>query len=359
MTKYKVLIIIVAASILSFIAYIKAGSGKGLEVKVITPERGVMTSSISATGKVVSGQESEVVSLVNSRVVKVLVKDGQMVPKGSLLVVLDEREALTKANASKALLSEARARADQAQRNLRALRTIYEAGGTSLSSVQDAELQCAVAQTAVKKAVEELHSSSLYLEHFKILAPFSGIIVKKNVQNGDIAAPGVSLLSLADMSKTEIDVSVDESDGGSLRISQEVKITCEALPNRTWTEKVVRIDHEVRKDGSANTLKTHVSFDNNKSELRLGQQVDVTIKLAEKKGVYKVPFDAVIHREGKAYIATIRENKVHFEPVVTGLEDASSVEILPPVQHEKVILSEGKSLQEGQHVNLATTTPKK
>ncbi len=350
----KGLIIIVAVSVLAFIAYSKAGSGKGLEVKVVTPGKGVMTSSISATGRIVSGQEAEVVSSVSSRVVKVLAGEGQSVSRGALLVLLDDRESFTKINSDKATLSEAHARVGQAEKNLKALRNVYEAGGASLNSVQDAELQYAVAQAAEKKAAAELRSSSLFLERFKIFAPFSGVIVKKSVQIGDVAVPGVALFSLANISQTEIEVSVDESDAGQLRVGQEVEVSCEALPNLTWKERILRIEHAVRKEGSANTLKAHVSF-SKRSALRLGQQVDVKIKLAEKKGVFKVPFDAVIHKDGKSYVATVRDGKVHLEPAVTGLEDASSVEILSPVRGDgEFILTEGKSLNEGQRVTLVT-----
>lgn len=350
----KVLIITVVVSVLAFIAYSKAGPRKGLEVKVITPGKGVMTSSISATGKIVSGQEAEVASSVSSRVVKVLAGEGQSVSKGRLLVLLDDREAFTKINSDKAMLSEAHARVEQAARSLNALRNVYEAGGASLNSVQDAELQCAVAQAAEKKAAAELRNSSLFVERFKIFAPFSGVIVKKNVQVGDVAVPGVALLSLANMAETEIEVSVDESDAGLLRVGQEVDVSCEALPNLMWKERILRIEHAVRKEGSANTLKAHVSF-SKRSALRLGQQVDVKIKLAEKKGVFKVPFDAVIHRDGKSYVATVRDGSVHLEPVVTGLEDASSVEILSPVRADgEFILTEGKSFSEGQRVTRVT-----
>jgi RND family efflux transporter MFP subunit len=347
--------IITIVLIMAYTLYSKAGSKNALDVQVIIPAKGMITSSISAPGKVVSKQNSEVVSLVNSRVVKVLVDEGQLVSQGELLITLDDRESLTKVNSDKAMFSEARAKIEQAERNLKALRNVYDVGGTSLSSVQDAELQCAVAQTAMKKAAAELRSSSIFLERFKLLAPFTGIIVKKNVEIGDVAVPGVALLSLADISKTEVEVSVDESDAGSLQVGQEVDISCEALPNRIWTEKILRIESKISKDGSANILKTYVDFSNYKSVLHLGQQVDVKIKLAEKKDAYKIPFDAVIHRDGKTYFAIMHNGKVHFEPVVTGIEDATSVEILPPIPpNEGVILREGKSLHEGQSARLAT-----
>ena len=351
MKSLKYLIGIGVVLIVAFIVYNKAGSKKDLEVKVIAPDKGVVVSSISATGKIVSGQESEVVSSINSRVVKVLANEGQLVSRGELLIRLDDRDALTRINRDKAMLQEARVKVEQAERSLKALKNVYAVGGTSLNSVQDAELQYTVALTAKEKTAAELSSSSLYLEHFRIIAPFSGTIVKKNVHIGDEVATGVSLLSLADISKREIEVSVDEADAEHLQVGQQVEVSCEALPNIIWKEKILRIEHVIRKDGSANTLKTRVSFSKNTSKLRLGQQVDVKIKLAEKKGVYKVPFDAVINRDGKNFLATIREGKVHFEPVDTGIEYANSVEILTPVRpNEKFIRNEGKNLCEGDSV---------
>lgn len=50
---------------------------------------------------------------------------------------------------------------------MKALQKVYEVGGTSLSSIQDAEVQCSINRAAERKAAEELRNSSLYLEHFK------------------------------------------------------------------------------------------------------------------------------------------------------------------------------------------------
>lgn len=353
-----VLIAIAALSVTTFVV-LQARPDKGVQVRVTSPLRGVMTSVISATGKVVSRQEAEVASPVASRVTRVLVAEGQKVSRGTLLVTLDDREAGNRISGDRAMASEARARVEQADRALQATRKVYGVGGASLSEVQNAELQLKAAQAAEKKIATEVRSSALFQERFRIVAPFNGIILRKSVQVGDVVSCGSPLLSLADVSQGEIEVSVDEADAGSLRPGQEVEVSCEALGNRVWKENIVRIDRAVHKDGSANTLKAHVSLGHNLAELRLGQQVDVKIKIAEKTGVLKVPFDAVITRDGKKHLATVRSGAVHFEPVVTGLEDASSVEIISPASlNGEIILTEGKTLREGEQVRIAARAGK-
>ena len=343
---------------IALIVYRNTGTADGLEVKVLTPEKGVITSSIRAPGKVVTRQNSEIVSMVNSRVVEVLVKEGQLVSQGELLVLLDDREALATVNSDKAELSEARAKSRQAERKLKAYQEVFRVGGMAGNTVQEAELDLVVAKAAEQKAAADLRISTVILDRFKLVAPYSGLIVKKKVEVGDAAVPGVSLLSLADISQTEVEVAVDESDAGSLRIGQEVEISSEAMPNKSWSHKIVRIETAINKDETANILKVYVEFGDDRAALRLGQQVDAKIKLAEKKDVYRVPFDAVISRDGKNYLAMIRDGKVHFEPVVTGIEDLTAVEILPPLPSKEVILSQGKQLQEGQVVHLAGTAQK-
>lgn len=355
----KISVAVITAVAITSLCLFKIRPDKGVEVRVTAPVRGAMTSLISATGKVVCGQESAVASPVASKAVKVLVQEGQTVPRGSLLVVLDGRDASNRINADTAMAGEAQAKVEQAERALQTTKKIYDVGGVSLSALQDAELQVTVARAAEKKAASEVRSAALFLERFKILAPFAGIIVKKSVQAGDVVASGAPLLVLADMSRREIEVAVDESDAGSLQVGQEVEVSCEALANRTWKEKILRIDPAVHRDGTANTLKTHVSLRKNLPELRLGQQLDVKIKIAEKKDVVKLPFDAVMLRDGKKQLATVRDGKVHFEPVVTGLEDATAVEILSPVRLDaEVILSEGKTLREGERVSRVTSIGK-
>ncbi len=353
MTKTIFLVVITVAIIL--IAYVHLEMRSGLTVKVVTPERGAIVSYISATGRVVSAQESEITSSVTARVVNVLALEGELASRGKPLVLLDDREAVTTINSERAAMVEAAAKVEQSERNLKALRQIYQVGGASLSSIQEAELQLALERANQKKVSEQLRHSELQRERFRIVAPFAGILVKKKVQIGDLAVPGNSLFTLANLSSSEIEVSVDESDAGAVQIGQGVEFSCEALPGQIWKEKVLRIEPAVRKEGNANSLKLRVSMSQKHPHLRLGQQVDVKIKLAEKQSVTQLPFEAVMRRDGKSYLATVRQGKVHLLPVLTGLEDARSVEIVSSLGFgEEVILSEGKELHEGDLVIAVT-----
>jgi RND family efflux transporter MFP subunit len=350
-TSFLILAVVLVAAVA---AWALLRNGEATPVKTIQATKGEITATLSATGKVVSRQEAYISAAVAGRVRKVDVQAGDRVAAGAILVLLDDRELGERVKAGRAALCEAHEKVRRLQRDYKALAAVYAAGGTSRQSVADAKSSLEMAQAAANRASAELAESQVVRDKLKVGAPFGGIVTRKEVNPGEWVSPGETLFALADESSRQIEVMVDESDAGLVSTGQVVELSSDAFPGRKWLERVIEVDPAVHKEEGANSVRVRVTCGARAPDLKLGQQVDAKIRTAHRAGIVKLPFECLTGTAGQTSVAKIRDGRVRFVPVVTGIEDATSVEILKGVSAgEAVIMPEGKPLKEGQRVRSA------
>jgi RND family efflux transporter MFP subunit len=329
-----------------------------IPVTVIRAQKGAITATLSATGKVVSQEEAQISAPAPALVQAVDVDEGDHVDKGAVLARLDDRELKQTIHAGKATLREAEEKVRQSARNYGALRAVLAAGGVSRQSVDDAKSLLDISRAAVARARAELAANRIALDKRTITAPFAGIVTRKEIHPGEWASPGVTLFTLSKENRREIEVMVDESDAGLVHVGQPVELSCDAFPGVVWMEAVTEVAPAVQKEGTANSIKVDVSYGPKAPNLKLGQQVDVKIHTAHKEDVVKLPFEAVIARGGNQFVAVVVDGRVRFVPVKTGIEDALSVQIQKGVSAgEEIILPQGRSVTEGERVKPVPRKP--
>jgi RND family efflux transporter MFP subunit len=330
-------------------------NGDGASVKLIVVDKGDITSTLSATGKVVSGEDADISASVAARVKAVYVNEGETVARGALLAFLEDNERVELVRKAGESLWESREKVRKLERDHDALAAVFADGGTSRQSVDDAASDLEMARAEAGRASAELNIARATLDKLKVRAPFAGIVTRKEINPGEWAAPGAPLFSLSSERRREIEVMVDESDSGLVKAGQNVELTSDALPGHVWMERVVEVSPTVRKEGTANSIKVRVSYGSKAPDLKLGQQVDAKIRTAHRAGVAKLPFNSLIAKGNKTFTSVVRDGEIRFLPVVTGIEDAVSVEIVKGVAAgDEVILPEGKALKEGERVKDVT-----
>jgi len=176
------------------------------------------------------------------------------------------------------------------------------------------------------------------------------------VEVGQWVVPSETLFTLIDEKQREVEVQVDAADSGGIAVGQTVTLSSDAFPNLEWNESVTRLAAATNNVGNANTVSVYISLGNNAPALRFGQQVDADIRTAWNPNALKLPFGAITNRGGKSYVATIKDGKVQFVEVVTGIEDFSHVEVLQGINvGQPVILANGLDLQPNQKVFVAAS----
>jgi HlyD family secretion protein len=374
-----------------------------LKVRATTVQRGPIRSLVSTNGKIEPIQNFEAHAPIATTVKRLLVREGDRVRKGQLLLQLDDADIRTQAARAQSQVKTAQADQsalktggtqeelltlnsqlvkahsafDLAQRNLDALRRLQQQGAASPGEVRQAEdnlrraqadvtlleqkkkdrysqpevariqAQAAEAQAVYDAAEDALSKSSLR-------APFDGIVYSLPVKQGAFVQAGELLLQEADLSHVLVRAFVDEPDIGRLQPKQKVEVTWDALPGRTWTGTVSTVPSTVKLRGSRNVGETTCTIDNLDFRLLPNVNVGVTIVVAEHANVLTLQRDALHIDDSKPYVYQIVSDHLKRQPVEVSLQNLTRVEITGGLSEgAKVALpAEDKPLVEGAAVKV-------
>ena len=177
-----------------------------------------------------------------------------------------------------------------ARSDLDTAETNYE---TAKASVNAAKAQVAQADAALKTAQTNLR-------YTRIVSPVDGTVVSRNVDVGQTVAASFqtpTLFTIAqDLTKMQIDTSVDEADIGKIKVGQDVEFTVDAYPDSTFKGKVGQVRIAPITVQNVVTYDVVIKVDNPELKLKPGMTANVSIIVAEKKDVLKIPNAALRFR---------------------------------------------------------------
>ncbi len=218
-------------------------------------------------------------------------EDGSTYEVCPLLGTYEER-ARAALNAVRHRLAAAEAQRDAIEPSRRAELRIANAGISAADAQVDLSVaqldrllagasatEIGVAEAAVAQAEAALDAAQVQLEHTVVRAPFSGTVGALYVRRGELATPGLPLLTLGDLSTLRVEITdLDEIDVGRVVVGRTAVITFDALPDRTFTGEVVRIAPMAATTGGGVTYTTILVLDELDAQLRWGMTafVDIT-----------------------------------------------------------------------------------
>src|SRR5207245_4666104 len=121
---------------------------------------------------------------------------------------------------------------------------------------------------------------------------------------------GATLAEMADLHKVRVRAFIDEPELGALEENEPVKITWDALPNKTWSGRTEIIPKQVVPRGTRSVGELLCSVNNDKLELLPNINVNVRINSRERLGVLSVPRGAVEAEGGRRYVYVVKENQL-------------------------------------------------
>jgi HlyD family secretion protein len=355
-------------------------------VRAVTAQRGTIRSVVSTNGKVEPLQNFEAHAPVGTTVKKILVREGDHVKKGQLLVQLNDAEARRQAARGEAQLLAAEADlsavksggnreeiltldsqivkahtdADTAQRNLDALRSLRQQGAASPGEIKNAEDQLKRANADLNLLLQKqknrysqpeitrvdaqkseaeaaLTAAEDVLSQLNIRAPFDGIVYSLPILQGAYLNPGDLVLQEADLSKVRVRAFVDEPDIGRLEPGDRIDVTWDAMPEQTWQGTVSVVPAVIKLHGTRNVGETTCVVDNRDFKLLPNVNVGVTIITAEHRDVLTVPREAIHQEDSKAYVYQIVDNELQRRYVQTSISNLTQVEVTGGLPENSVI----------------------
>ncbi|WGE09471.1 efflux RND transporter periplasmic adaptor subunit [Glaesserella parasuis] len=249
------------------------------QVTVMTVEGREWTPMIASTGSIRPNQGAMISAQTAGTVTKVLVKSGDKVKEGQLLVEIDSSAEQASLKATEAQLSTARANYNR-YRNL-----------VASSSASKAEFDNAKA--TYEQLVATIEATKAQIERRQIYAPFDGIAGIVEVNEGQYVTAGTKIVRVEDQSAMKIRFTLPQTNLEDIFVGQKVTATIDALPARTFPAKITAIDPAV--DTSTGLINLEAMITEGQEMLLSGMFARLNIALPTQYGQIVVPQIAVTY----------------------------------------------------------------
>lgn len=323
-----------------------------------TPASGAgNATSVTANGYVVARTRASVSSKVAGRLAYLGVAEGSAVQRGQIIARLDNEDfqaqvALAEANvaSSRAQLNEAETERDQQEREARRIRDI-RAQNERLLSPQESDVADTRASTAaararsaaagVSAAEAALRYARVNLENTEIRAPFTGTVLRKEAEVGEVVAPSVgggltrgAVVTMADLKSLEVDVDVNEAYIARIGSGQGARITLDAYPDTSFLGRVRQVVPTADRQRATVQVKVAIVDRDPRILPEMGARVDflepdssrATSPSAGSPRI-RVPAAAVREEGGRSVVWVVREGRLDSRVIDAGPESGGFREI--------------------------------
>jgi HlyD family secretion protein len=347
--------------------------------------RGAVTVEVMGTGTLEARVQMTVSSKIAGRISEMLVDQGDEVQAGQVLLRLDDQElkqqveiarsALDAANASverveaeavraQAVLSQVQAD-HQRDRKLFAGRIISASDmEKSAQALEVAEADLAKSKASVMEAKKNLIVAQNTLDYHLarlgdtvIKAPFSGLIVRRDREPGDIVVPGTSIFMLISTKELWVSAWVDETEMAGLAPGQNARVIFRSEPNHPYPGKVIRLGREA--DRETRQFIIDVKPDFLPATWAIGQRAEVFIETAHKPDAVLLPAKAILRDKERIGVLVEEGGRAAWRSIKIGLRGREEVEILEGLEPgETVITVPGsKEIPAGRRVKVTSHEP--
>jgi len=264
------------------------------EYTTATVAKGEVTQAVTATGQLDAvGGPVEVGSQISGQIIKLYADFNTPVKAGQKLVELDPATYQQKLRQAEANLASAQASYRLTELNANRTKDLFD---KSLVTQQDhdqaqAQLEQARAQLLINQAIVE--NAKVDLSRCTVYSPIDGVVISRQTDVGKTVAASMNvpvLFTIAnDLAKMQITAAVAEADVGSVAVNQDVNFTVDAFPNRTFRGTVTQVRNAPKNTSNVVTYDTIISVDNQDLKLRPGMTANVSIVVAKREGVIRIP----------------------------------------------------------------------
>jgi HlyD family secretion protein len=271
------------------------------------------------------------------RVTRVAVEEGDRVKAGQFLLEIDPRSLESQLQRGEAMVAaaqsslqraqtsveQARTNLEQARQNLARQKELFKEGLTTKQDLERAENDLAIRDADYKANIQEIETSQQRIKQEQasldstrhnlteviISSPMDGIVVRRNIEEGETAVVGTmnnagsQLLTIADMSQLEAEVEVDETDIPTVTLGQQARVTIDAVPDRVFKGHITEIGNSPIQGANSGTgrqatnFKVVITLDEQVPDVRPGFTCTAEIITATRKEVVSVPIQSLTVRE--------------------------------------------------------------
>ncbi|HTO90475.1 MAG TPA: efflux RND transporter periplasmic adaptor subunit [Candidatus Sulfotelmatobacter sp.] len=307
-----------------------------------------VTSRVRAPGKIEPKTQVKISADIPGKITHLLVKEGDRVKQGQLMLQLDDTQYRANFNQARAALASAEAHQKDADAALKVAEANYTRQKAlfdqkllsqaewdqATSAYESARAADATGHEEITRCQAALDGARDNVDKCAFRAPFDGIVSSLDVEQGEIVITGTmnnagtQIMVVSDLSRMLVRADVDETDVVDMKLGQKAKISVDAMPDTTFEGTVTEIGNTAKASitstvqGQTN-FEVKVVFDSNVPQVRPGMTADVDIETATHSKTRAVPIQAVVVRTQRELDRALNKRKAGRNPRVG---DASAAE---------------------------------
>lgn len=316
----------------------KQGGRPSPLVKAEAPTSMRFVERIDAVGTAIANEQVTLSAPVTERIVRLGFDDGAFVRQGQVLAVLAQGQ-------ESAELSEANARAREAEQQLARVEALRDRGFATKSSL---DTQSALAAQARAQAA----GARATIGDRIVTAPFAGYVSLRNISAGAIVSAGTEIATVSDISLIKLDFTVPETMIAALRAGQTIEARAAAFPDQPFRGQIATIDPVVDPNSRAVTVRARLP--NPDRKLKPGMLLTVGVETSPRMAL-SVPELAILGEGDTRYVYVVgADRKAKRVNIKTGVRSNGRIEVVEGLRADQQVVTEGVvKLSDGLEVRLA------
>lgn len=367
--------------ILVIILNLTRSSQPAVKVQAEEVKRKAISSKVTASGRIQPETMVKISANIPARIISLPVKEGQGVEKGQLLVLLDKTRYVANVERARSSLNSAISNLKKVEGDYKRAKKLYGKELTSESEMELLKAQYAAAKSGVEQGRASLKEAEDDLSRCTITSPISGLITKLNKEEGEMVLGAQFqedvIMVVADLTRIEAQVDVDETDVVDVKPGQEAEIEVDALPDTVLHGQVKEISNTATTTGygtqeEVTNFRVKITLFDPHPSLRPGMSATVDIITAHHPDSLSVPIQAVVMRpplkeeddslssDKKAkpveVVFVVEDEVAHQRQVKTGISSETDMEILDGLKEGDKVVTGGyrtlRDLKDGDKVKI-------
>jgi RND family efflux transporter MFP subunit len=339
-------------------------------VEISKVRLGPLNEKVFLVGALKPVAQVDVVSKMTGRIDQLQAEIGDWVQKGMLIAKVDEDEIRQQVNRAAAALEVAKASLSQKQTDLEILKKELDRTielhenqliprrdlDTAEARYRGAIAQEKLAEAQIDQAQAELRELRVRLDNTRILAPISGLVGKRHLDNGALVNPSMPVVSLVDLSTMVMEINAPEKDLVKIRTGLEAGIVLDAYPEQKFKGRVIRLSPIL--DPATRTGSVEIEVPNPKLVLKAEMFARVELDLGTRHNTLLIPREAVVSHDQQRGVFKLQEDTARFQPVDAGITQGGEVEVISGLKEGESVITLGVNLvKNGDKVRLRSEKP--
>lgn len=298
---------------------------RGAELEMTTAARVVVPDEMRLDGLVEAVNQATIAAQTAGRVTEIHFDVDDFVPRGEVIVRLRDTEQQAGLASASSGLQDARARLQKATDDLLRKQKLLKEQAVSKAAVDTANAEYQSAQAGLEAARAQVTTATEQLEHTLIRAPYSGIVVERHIEVGELVQPGTRLMTGLSLDSLRVSTHVPESLVASLRAQPQARVL---LPGGMHAAvRAEKLTIAPRADAATHSFLVRLELPPLEQPLYPGMSVKVAVATGSVERLL-IPQQAIVYRSEVAGVYVLDEHGVHFRQVRPGRLYAEQQEIL-------------------------------